>query len=100
MPENVVVVRRYFEEVLGGGRLDLVNELVAPDYVDRTARPGRAPGAAGCARWWGCSTQHFRTWSSQAKTRLRSRIRLPFASRSAGRRQAHSPGSPQRVGAW
>ncbi len=47
MPENVGVVRRYFEEVLGGGRLDLLNELVAPDYVDHTARPGRAPGAAG-----------------------------------------------------
>jgi steroid delta-isomerase-like uncharacterized protein len=47
MAENVAVVRRYFEEVLGGGRLDRLNELVAPDYVDHTARPGRAPGAAG-----------------------------------------------------
>jgi steroid delta-isomerase-like uncharacterized protein len=47
MPDNVAVVRRYFEEVLGGGRLDLLNELVAPDYVDHTARPGRASGAAG-----------------------------------------------------
>jgi steroid delta-isomerase-like uncharacterized protein len=47
VPENVAVVRRYFEEVLGGGRLDLLNELIAPEYVDHTARPGRAPGSAG-----------------------------------------------------
>jgi predicted ester cyclase len=41
------VVRRYFEDVLGGGRLDLLNELVAPVYVDHTAQPGRSPGIAG-----------------------------------------------------
>jgi steroid delta-isomerase-like uncharacterized protein len=47
MPENAAVVRRYFEVILGTGRLDLLNDLVAPEYVDHTARPGRAPGAAG-----------------------------------------------------
>jgi predicted ester cyclase len=47
MPANAAVARRTFEEVLGTGRLDLLNELVAPGYVDHTARPGRAPGAAG-----------------------------------------------------
>jgi steroid delta-isomerase-like uncharacterized protein len=47
MPENAAVVRRYFEEILGTGRLDLLNELVAPEYVDHTARPGRASGTAG-----------------------------------------------------
>jgi hypothetical protein len=40
------IVRRYFEDVLGGGRLDLLPDLVAPDYVDHTARVGKAPGPA------------------------------------------------------
>jgi steroid delta-isomerase-like uncharacterized protein len=47
MLDDMAVVRRYFEEVLGAGRVDLLNELVAPDYVDHTGRSGRAPGAAG-----------------------------------------------------
>lgn len=45
--DNATVVRRHFEEVLGDGRLDLLEELVASDYVDRTARVGRLPGVAG-----------------------------------------------------
>jgi predicted ester cyclase len=47
MQDNMVVVRRYFEGVLGTGRVDRSNELLAPDYVDHTASSGRAPGAAG-----------------------------------------------------
>lgn len=45
--DGTAVVRRYFEDVLSGGRLDLLNELVTPGYVDHTAQPGRSPGIAG-----------------------------------------------------
>jgi hypothetical protein len=51
MPDNMAVVRRYFEEVLGAGRVDLLNELVAPDYVDHAARSGRRLARPGYARW-------------------------------------------------
>jgi steroid delta-isomerase-like uncharacterized protein len=44
---GAAVVGRYFEEVLGGGRLDLLDELIAPDFVDHTARSGRSAGIAG-----------------------------------------------------
>jgi steroid delta-isomerase-like uncharacterized protein len=47
MPDNMAMVRRYFEEVLGAGRVDPLNVLVAPDYIDHTARSGRASGSAG-----------------------------------------------------
>ena len=32
--DNEGVVRRFFEEVFGGGNLDLVDELVAPGHVN------------------------------------------------------------------
>jgi hypothetical protein len=51
MPDNTAVVRRYFEEVLVAGRVDLLNELVGPDYVDLTARSWRALARPGYARW-------------------------------------------------
>ncbi len=33
--ENKAIVRRYVNEVLVGGNVDLVDELLAPDYVNR-----------------------------------------------------------------
>jgi len=33
--ENKAVVRRFITEVLGGGNIDLIDELVAPNYVNR-----------------------------------------------------------------
>jgi len=31
---NKVIVRRFIKEVLGGGNADLIDELLAPDYVN------------------------------------------------------------------
>jgi predicted ester cyclase len=44
--ENKVLVRRYLTEVLGAGKLDKLDEIVAKTFVDRT--PG-APGLRGPA---------------------------------------------------
>ena len=32
--ENKVIVRRFIKEVLGAGNIDLIDELLAPDYVN------------------------------------------------------------------
>jgi SnoaL-like polyketide cyclase len=60
--ENVAVVRRYFEEVLGGGRLYLLDDVLAADYVDRMARPGRSPGRAGAREVVAMFRSAFPTW--------------------------------------
>jgi predicted SnoaL-like aldol condensation-catalyzing enzyme len=39
--ENKDVVRRFINEVLGGGQLELVDELLAPSYVNRAFGVGR-----------------------------------------------------------
>lgn len=47
-PETVrEVLRRNIEQVWGAGRLDLVDELFAPDVVDHNPAPGSAPGRDG-----------------------------------------------------
>jgi serine phosphatase RsbU (regulator of sigma subunit)/predicted ester cyclase len=40
--ENKVIVRRFLEE-LAKGNLDVIDELVAPDFVDRSLMPGQGP---------------------------------------------------------
>jgi predicted ester cyclase len=42
---NKTLVQRYIGEVLTGGRLDLLEDFVSPDFVDRT--PGAPAGSRG-----------------------------------------------------
>ena len=45
---NLAAVRRLLGDVLNGGDLDAIGELVHPDYVDRA---GGGPGPDGYRRW-------------------------------------------------
>jgi hypothetical protein len=40
--ENKAVVRRFMREVLAGGKLDVVDQVLAPNYVN-LARAGPSP---------------------------------------------------------
>lgn len=49
---NKQVVSRFYQEVLSGGRLDLVDELVTADHVMHdTSEPGLLMGAESARRW-------------------------------------------------
>jgi len=41
---NKAVVRRVFDEVFNQGKLEVVEEIYAADYVDHSAPPGFPPG--------------------------------------------------------
>ena len=47
---NKALVRRFVEEVLNGGNLDAVDELLAPDYLDHTVPAGKYAGREGLKR--------------------------------------------------
>ncbi len=44
---NKALVRRFFDEVMNEGKLDVVDEIFAPEYVNRHAHPGQTPGPEG-----------------------------------------------------
>jgi steroid delta-isomerase-like uncharacterized protein len=45
---NTRVIHRYFEEVWNAGHLDVLDELLAPDYVNHSSSlPDPTPGPAG-----------------------------------------------------
>jgi steroid delta-isomerase-like uncharacterized protein len=47
MAEGVELMRRFYDEVLGGGNLDLVDELTTDDFVDHEEFPGQPAGKEG-----------------------------------------------------
>jgi steroid delta-isomerase-like uncharacterized protein len=44
---NKAVVRRYFEEVLNEGNIDLLDELAVPDFEEHDPLPGQGTGIDG-----------------------------------------------------
>ena len=44
---NKALVRRFVEEVLNGGNLDAIDELMAPDYLDHGTPTGNMPVGKG-----------------------------------------------------
>jgi len=42
--DNKVLVRRYYDEVLNGGSIDLLEELAVADYVEHNPFPGQGNG--------------------------------------------------------
>jgi predicted ester cyclase len=44
---NKAVVRRFVDEVVSEGRLEVLEEVVHPDYVDHAPDPGQVPGFEG-----------------------------------------------------
>jgi predicted ester cyclase len=41
--ENKAIVRRFLEEYMAKGNLDVIDELLSPDFVDRSLLPGQGP---------------------------------------------------------
>ncbi len=45
--DNKTLVRRLFDAVLNQGRVEILDELIAPGYVENNPVPGQKPGADG-----------------------------------------------------
>ena len=47
MEQNKETARRYYEEVLNKGDVDLIDEIAVPGYIEHYPFPGTREGAAG-----------------------------------------------------
>jgi predicted ester cyclase len=65
--ENKAIVRRWFEEVIGQGRVEVIDEILTPDSVNHAAAAGRPQGIEGAKEVVGFTkrTQPDQTWTSQ-----------------------------------
>jgi len=56
---NVALVRRFVDEVINGGHLDLVDEFFAPDFVNHSPNFGSAPDREGLKQLLGALRAAF-----------------------------------------
>ena len=57
--ENLAIARRFLLDAFSGGNLDLLDDLLAPSYIDHNAPPGLPPGPAGIKLLLGGFRQAF-----------------------------------------
>lgn len=50
--QNKALARRFLDQVFNNGRTEVIDELVAGDYVDHSASPGQAPGPGGARQMY------------------------------------------------
>jgi len=50
--ENKAIVRRIFEEIWNQGNLDVVDEILEPNYVSQGLADGLPPGIEGFKQWF------------------------------------------------
>lgn len=47
MPDATAIVARFYDEVVSGGRFEVVDELCVPDFIEHGAPPDMPPGREG-----------------------------------------------------
>ena len=57
--ENKAIERRFFEEVVNKGNLAVLDELLAPNFVDRSGLPGIAPDREGYKQFFAMAHSAF-----------------------------------------
>jgi steroid delta-isomerase-like uncharacterized protein len=50
--QNKALMRRFYDEVVNGGNLNMIDELASPDFVDHEAFPGLAAGREGVKQFF------------------------------------------------
>lgn len=47
MADGTGLIQRFFRDVIEGGRLDIIDGMVAEDFLDHESMPGQPPGMEG-----------------------------------------------------
>jgi len=50
--ENLATQERFATEVVNGGRIDVIDEVTNPDFVDHDPAPDQGPGPEGFKAFW------------------------------------------------
>lgn len=57
--QNEALARRFYDEIVNGRNLDLIDELVSPDFVEHEEFPGLPPGRDGVEAFFGVMFDAF-----------------------------------------
>ena len=52
-------IRRFYDEVINGGRLEVIDELLAPDFVEHQEFPGLEPNRDGVKKFFAIWREAF-----------------------------------------
>ena len=80
--ENKALFRRFMDELANKGNLGIVDELVAPDFVEHEPLPPAAPSSASASpRRWRSRTSSRHSQAFSSRNRATSSLGGPWAAR-------------------
>ena len=88
--ENKALVRRFLEELVRGN-LDVIDELLSPDFVDRSLMPGQGPTREDFKRSVAEILEGFSTTAFTVRSRWPKATRSSPGSGRAASSRASSP---------
>ncbi len=92
--QNKAIVRRFWEEVLNQGRLEVIDELFADDLVDHSALPGQASGRGGVRQAVEAIRGAFPDFQTAIEDQVAEGDRVATRFRSEGTHQGAFAGMP------
>lgn len=90
--QNVATQERFGAEVVNGGAISVIDEIVAPDFVDHDPAPDQGPGAAGFKDFWTAFRGAFPDLSVEVDTMVADDDQVAIAYRARGTHQGDLQG--------
>jgi steroid delta-isomerase-like uncharacterized protein len=59
MADNAQTVRRFYDEVINGGQLEMIDQLLTPDFVEHQEFPGLPPTRDGVKQFFAMWREAF-----------------------------------------
>jgi predicted ester cyclase len=90
--ENMVLVRRVYEEAITRKKLDVLDEVVAPDLVDHKPQPRQAPSREGFKEAWAAVHSAFPGYESVIEDEIAEGYEVVVRYKSRGTPRGIFPG--------
>ncbi len=91
---NLTLMRRFFDEIVNGGDLDLIDELIAPDVIEHEAFPGLEPNREGIKQFLGLFRRAFPDLHFEVRDLLAEGDRVAARVRITGTHRGEFNGIP------
>jgi len=85
--QNIAAQERFGADVINAGSIDVIDDVVAPDFVDNDPAPDQGPGIDGFKRFWTSLRSAFPDFRVEVDAMVADEDSVAIAYRATGTHQ-------------